>query len=261
MDNLPTISPMMWRWFTWYARRYVRRHFNAMRVCADTPAPTFAGPLVLCANHPSWWDPMCALAAAGLSFADRRHYAPIDAAMLEKYGLFRRLGFFGVEADSRRGAATFLRTAQRVCEQPDACLWVTVQGAFADPRKRPIELRPGVAHLMRRVPHATAFVPVAIEYPFWTEKGAEVLVRYGRPIVSSVANRAASVNQLHAELTARLTRTMDELAAMAIERDPDRFTTLLRGGGGTNLMYDLWRRGKAMVTGRPYTARHLDEGR
>jgi len=259
MNDLPTISPVMWRWFTWYARRYVARHFNAMRFCADTPAPTFDGPIVMCANHPSWWDPMCAIAAAGLRFADRRHYAPIDAAMLEKYGIFKKLGFFGVEQDSARGSAAFLRTARRVVDQPEACLWITVQGRFADPRRRPIDLAPGAAHLMRRVTRPTAFVPVAIEYPFWTERHPEALVRYGEPLVRSVANRDASVQQCQRELTDRLTRTMDELAALAIGRDPAAFETLIRGRGGTSWIYDLWRRGKSLLTGRPYTDRHMDE--
>jgi len=256
---LPTISPWMWRWFTRYARRFVGKHFNAMRICADTPPPEHDGPLVMCANHPSWWDPMCAIAAAGLQFADRRHYAPIDAAMLEKYGIFKKLGFFGVAQDSARGSAAFLRIARRIIEQPDACLWITVQGEFADPRKRPIDLAPGAAHLMRRVQHPTAFVPVAIEYPFWTERGPEVLVRYGEPLIRSVANRDASVNQCQAELTKRLTQTMDDLAALAIARDPSRFTTLIRGGGGTSRVYDAYRRCKAALTGRAYADRHMDE--
>jgi len=259
MTDLPTISPFMWRWFTWYARRYVGKHFNAMRICADTPPPRFDGPIVMCSNHPSWWDPMCAIAAAGTQFTDRRHYAPIDAAMLEKYGLFKKLGFFGVEQDSPRGSAAFLRTARAILQQPDACLWITVQGEFADPRQRPIEIAPGTAHLMRRVNRPTAFVPVAIEYPFWSERGPEVLVRYGRPLIHSDENRAASVIQCQQELTSRLTQVMDELAERAVARDASQFTTLIRGGGGTSAIYDAWRRCKSMFTGRRYSQHHLDE--
>ena len=64
-------------------------------------------PLVIYSNHASWWDPLVGLVLKSEFFADRTPFAPMDAAMLERYKLFARLGFFGVEQHSRRGAIAF----------------------------------------------------------------------------------------------------------------------------------------------------------
>lgn len=253
--DLPDRSPMLWRWFTWYARRHVARRFNAVRVDREGPPPNWDGrPLIVYANHPGWWDPMMAIVAASIRYPDRRHYAPIDAAMLQRYAFFKRLGFFGVERGDPAGARAFLRAAQRIADQPDACLWVTAQGRFADVRQRPIDLRPGVAHLARRLPGVT-LVPLAGEYVFWTEKRPEALLRFGAPIVS---DGKGSADDWHDRLTAALTDAMDRLADASIARDRARFEVMLRGRGGVSAVYDAWRWLKAKLAGRSFDPRHLD---
>ena len=62
-------------------------------------------------------------------------------------------------------------------------LWITAEGSFTDARTRPVRLRPGLAHLARRVPGAT-IVPLALEYPFWDERTPEALCRFGTPMES-----------------------------------------------------------------------------
>src|SRR3712207_2550788 len=102
-DRLPAVSPLLWRWFSWYAERFLRKHFHAVRLAADTPPPQVPSgvPLVVYANHPPWWDPMLAIYLARRLWPQRRHYWPIDAAMLRKYRFFAKLGFFGVDQTPR----------------------------------------------------------------------------------------------------------------------------------------------------------------
>ena len=45
-------------------------------------------------------------------------YAPIDAAMLRQYGVFGRIGAFGVDLDSPRGARRFLRVGTEILSAP-----------------------------------------------------------------------------------------------------------------------------------------------
>ena len=55
------------RGFTRYVRRYLRRHFHAVRlVRAGRPEAPAEGPLVIVLNHPSWWDPLVGAVLAGL---------------------------------------------------------------------------------------------------------------------------------------------------------------------------------------------------
>lgn len=254
-DQLPPVSAPLWRGFCWYGRRYVRRHFHAVRLsraAAAAPDLNPDAPAVVYLNHPSWWDPMACLVLADARFHDRRHYAPIDAGMLERYGIFKRLGFFGVEPGTPRGAAAFLRAGRAVCARPGSMLWVTAQGRFTDVRTRPVVLRPGLAHLLRRVPHVTV-LPLAVEYAFWDERSAEILLRFGSPVRRPAG---AGVEALNAILEDHLRAAQDALAEESQSRDSDRFETLLSGEVGVGGVYDRWRSLKARLAGQAFVAGH-----
>ena len=256
-DPLPRFSPWRFRWFTTYLRRYFARHFNAVRVARDGRAPaTSARPLVVVSNHPSWWDPILFLLLHRAAFDGRPAYGPIDAEMLRKYRLFERLGAFGVEQGTRRGAARFLRVGRAILDAPGSVLWITAEGRFRDPRTRPVRFAAGLGHLLRSANGVTV-VPLAVEYPFWTERQPEVAVRFGDPIevdrgdVRTAAGWTGLVER-------RLEATLDRLAEDTAAREPERFDVLVRGRAGVGLVYDLWRRLRARVTGTPYEAARLD---
>ena len=254
-QRVPPISPLMWRWFTWYARRFLRKHFHAVRLMRGSEPPTIPlnEPLIVYCNHPSWWDPMIGIFLAHRLWPDRQHYWPIDAAMLKKYPLFAKVGFFGVRKNSTRGGATFMRTAIAVLAQDRACLWITAQGEFADVRTRPVRIRRGLPQLTARLERGIV-LPLAGEYPFWTERTPEALLRFGLPL--SVGEHPSQER-----LESALTSTMDELAMASVARDALRFQTLLHGACGTSAFYDAWRRAKASLAGRGFDASHAEVNR
>jgi len=240
--------------FSWYSRRYVARHFHAVRLARAGAAPeTFSGPLVVALNHPSWWDPMIAAVLAP-RFAGHRIAAPIEARALERYRFFRWLGFFGVEAGSSRGYAQLLGAARRVLSRSDGALWLTPQGQFVDSAARPVELRPGIGHVLHELNDATV-LPVALDYRFWDERLPEALVRFGEPI--RVPDGRALAPAAWTALVARaLEDTQDALAVDAAARDPGRFERLVAGRAGVNPVYDLFQRVKALVGGRRWDPEH-----
>ena len=90
---------------------------------------------------------------------------------------------FGVEQDTPRGALTFLRTARALLASSQNAVWLTPQGRFMDVRERPLRLKDGLGALATREPSA-AFIPLAIEFAFWTESRPEILVSFrNRPAV------------------------------------------------------------------------------
>src|ERR1051326_3513393 len=104
-SQFPKVSSLLLRWFAWYSRAYVRRHFHSLRVSLQgLPPETGELPLVIYSNHASWWDALLCLVLKEQFFPGRTAFAPIDAAMLARYKFFRHLGFFGLEQHSRRGA-------------------------------------------------------------------------------------------------------------------------------------------------------------
>lgn len=257
-DLLPSRSAWFARGFDWYVSRYLRRHFHAVRCLRPVPAtPAANEPLVVFMNHPGWWDPLVAWAVHGRWLPGRTAYAPIDAAMLRKYRFFGRLGFFGVEQGSARGAREFLDTSLAVLAEPATALWLTPQGTFADPRERPVEFKPGLAALARRMTCGRIW-PVAVEYPFWTERRPEALLAIGEPLdAADWAHRAP--DELAARLASALEAAQDRLAAAALRRDPREFVTLVSGASGVHPVYDLWRRCRAAWRGEAFSAAHGDE--
>lgn len=243
-------SPLMLRVFGTLFARDLAASFHAVRRAGAMPEA--AGPLVVFANHPSWWDGEIFAWLAATAFRDKRCFAPIEAAMLERYKFFRRLGAFGV-VPGYAGATTFLAVGEAVLAASDGLLLVNAEGRFRDVRERPLRVAAGLAHLARRVPDAR-FVPLAIEYAFWDERRPNLLLRFGAPLdAAAVAAGGQTV------LADALAATMDALAADAVARDPERFETLLEGKTQINPVYDGWRRVAALLRGRRFDPAHRAE--
>jgi len=248
-------SALIHRFMVSYFERYFVRHMNALRIAAwGRPAPVAIGPLVIYSNHPAWWDAAVYILAADRLFPAFESYAPIDSAMLRKYGVFGRIGAFGVDLDSPRGAAAFLGTSREILSSPDRALWITAQGRFGDVRERPLGLKPGLARLLEIEPDCTV-LPLAIEYGFWQERGAEAFIAFGPPMSGRellARPRTSRLEHLEQELTAALHR----LGADVQSREPSRFRTMIEGRSGIGGIYDGWRRMAAALRGRDFDPSH-----
>jgi 1-acyl-sn-glycerol-3-phosphate acyltransferase len=259
--ELPPFSRQLNAWFMFYVRNYFRRHFHALRVLnAGDGRPAVpdiaAEPVIFYTNHPGWWDPLVFLLLAEKYYPGRLNYGPIDAVALGKYRFMERIGFLGIEQRSRSGAARFLRMARAASRRSEVIFWITSQGEFADPRSRPPAIRPGVSHAAAG--GSGMIVPVAVEYPFWTERLPEVLVAFGEPMrIADAAHRDAKEWTL--VLEAALVATQDKLAAAAIRRDPRAFTVMASGKVGVGWIYDTMRRFKAWRRGERFDASHGGE--
>lgn len=258
-DRLPTNWLWLTRLFAAYSERLVRRSFHSVRLLGAPDVAAFAGrPLVIYANHPSWWDPLTGLVAWRRLFADRIPYAPIDSVAVEKYAFFKKLGFFGVERNSARGARNFLRVARELLRRGDTLLFMTPQGRFADVREPQLDFEAGLGHLFRQS-SGVVFLPLAVEYTFWEEKNPEVLIRFGEPLLADKTNAALPAGDLNRQLEDRLEAARRRLAAASVSREVEAFQTLLGGRAGTNPVYDAWRWLKATLGGQTFHPAHGDK--
>jgi 1-acyl-sn-glycerol-3-phosphate acyltransferase len=255
MAATPPISALILGLFRTIVRRYFRRHFHAVRLAGSTEFAQHRGPLIIYANHSSWWDPMVAIFLAKALMPHRRHYAPMEKSALERYPILRRVGIFPVEINTPRGALQFIRTSTAILTD-GGVLWITPQGRFVDARSRPLHFQPGMATLAARISSSLPecrLLPLAIEYPFWDERNPEVLLRFGEPLELLADEDAATLN---ARMVAALETTMEQLQHAAIVRDPRAFRTLSKGTAGVGGFYGIGQRLKALLTGRPYQAEH-----
>jgi 1-acyl-sn-glycerol-3-phosphate acyltransferase len=261
--DLPRFSHAINGWFMWYVRKFLRRHFHAVRLLRDPAGgdghPDLGDePVLIYTNHPGWWDPLVFLLVGATRYPRRMSYGPIDAAALGKYKFLERIGFIGIEAGTWRGSARFLRMARAALARSDVLFWVTAQGEFADPRRRPVEIRPGVGHAVAGSERGVV-VPLAVEYPFWSERLPEALAAFG-PARRIADFPGRSADAWTDSLAADLVATQDRLAAAAIHRDPTEFATLLSGRVGVAPTYDTGRRVAAWLRGRRFDPSHGGEG-
>ncbi len=262
MEELPPFSRRLHGWFMAYVRRYLRRHFHAVRLLTagagqgDRPALA-AEPVIFYSNHPGWWDPLTFLYLGERLFPGRMIYGPIDAAALGKYKFLERIGFIGIQPGTFAGSARFLRMARAAGRRSDVIFWITAQGEFTDPRARPITIRPGVGHALA-AREVGLVVPLAVEYPFWNERCPEILVAFG-PEMRIPAAPGRTAEEWTRVLERALEAAQDGLAEAAQRRDPAAFTTLLSGRVGVGGVYDLFRRVKAWLRGERFDASHGGE--
>jgi len=253
-------SETLFRLFGFYLKWRFRRSFHAIRISGSLANLPRDRPVIVFGNHPSWWDPALYIVLADNLFRGRPGFGPMDAPSLARYGFFRKLGIFGIDKHGAAGARRFLEVARDVltgCNGPGgrAMLWITAEGDFTDPRQRPVTLRPGLAHLARAVPEAL-LLPLAVEYTFWNESKPELLLRFGVPIPADAGVRPAEWNVI---LQDALTREMDILAAASMSRDKAFFQPVLRSQAGSSMIYDLYRRARAIRSGRGFSPAHEEE--
>jgi 1-acyl-sn-glycerol-3-phosphate acyltransferase len=248
-------SPRRIAFFDRVFTRFARRHLCAVRLArwGRPRLPAEGGPVVVFANHPSWWDGMAVMLLWRRLLGERELYVPMDAEALNRYGFMRRIGVFGVEPGAR-GAAGFMRVAGEVLSAPDRLLWINAPGRFSDARERPVPIAPGMSRLPELAPGAT-FLPLALEYTFWNERAPEMLAAFGEP-VPAAAFLAEAREARPALMAASLAATMDRLAADSIARDPALFETLLEGRQGMGGVWQAWRRAGALLRGQSFDPRH-----
>ncbi len=256
-DKPPPVSGWLQNGFHRFLAKYLRRHFHSIAMTRDSlprvhvPADQ---PLLVLANHPSWWDPLTAHFLNQRLFPQRQFYAPIDAAALQQYRVFAKLGFYGVQMNSIAGAAAFLKQSKSVLTSESTSLWLTPEGRFADARDHSAELMPGMAHLCSRMQRGWV-LPFAIEYVFWEERLPECLCRIGEP-VNVAEHPNVSKADWQAMLTDRMRANQTLLGEFAIARDSDAFENVLAGVRGAGFVYDSMRRLKALATGGRFQASH-----
>lgn len=229
--------------------------FTALRVPRwGLPALPDGRPAVILMNHPGWWDGVLVMLLMRRFFLERPGFTPMDAAALERYRFMKRLGVFGIEQNTARGAVRFLHTAKQVLEDPRHMLWMNAPGRFADVRERPVPLAPGVTRLAEIAPGAV-IVPTAIEYTHWSEKRGEALVAFGAPLdaqdLAALPRepRTEAIRAAHADV-------MDRLAEEALTRDPARFLTAVEGRQGMGGLYGAVQYARALLRGERHDPRH-----
>jgi hypothetical protein len=259
--TLPTSKKWLVDGFLYFSSRMVAKQFQSFAIQVngaelDRIPPTT--PVVVFANHASWWDPISASLIRQKYFSNRIFYAPIDADALKNYRIMAELGFYGLKLNTIRGAADFLATTQVILQTPNSALFITPEGKFTDVRDHSPELMPGLSHLVSKVPEIV-FVPLALEYGFWDESRPQIFAKLGDAIHCDHRKHAETElnkSQWNELLTQRLRQTQTELASSVIQREGSAFQYVIASRPKRLGWYDYFRSWRAFLCGHKFDPRH-----
>lgn len=213
------------RWFEelfrFYNRHLLRRRFDGLRVAGlKHLRERRAGvPLVLYANHSSWWDGLVAF-EIGMS-CRLEQYVMMEERQLGEYALFRRLGAFSVVREDARAALRSIDYAtgllSRTQNGATPALWIFPQGDTHANDLRPLKFYRGAAHIALRLPRVT-LLPVAMRYEHRDAFRPDIFVRIGasEPLGT---NEKTNAKELTAKMEESLTRTLDNIRTDTIKKE------------------------------------------
>jgi len=175
-------SPLALAAFEAFFRPWQRRRLNAVRITGLPRTVRADLPLVLAANHVSWWDTFTLRELHRILRPRAPLYTLASEAELRHLPYFRLTGAFGVDPGDRRSVLAAIRFVRdRVRERRDSTLIFFPQGRIWPSHRRPLGFRRGIEAFAR--PIAPCMVlPVAIHHEPGNTPAPTVYVSCGAPV-------------------------------------------------------------------------------
>jgi len=213
------------RWFeeifAVYNRNLIKRRFHSFKISGlDYLTNKDAKiPLLIYANHTSWWDGLLAFEISRAARFDS--FIMMDEANLRRFFLFRRLGAFSVPRSFRGAIESINYAADLLAGNPQRTVWIFPQGEIVPNDLRPIRFFNGAAKIVEKVGRCLT-VPLAFRLEFTGNFKPEIYVRIGEPNLIETDENYDS-KKLTVGLTKRLTEVLDELRSDVINKNTEDY--------------------------------------
>lgn len=188
----PVLTPLIGRYITWKLKRAFRG------LWLKGALPDSDAPLILYANHSSFWDGFITHAVA--QHFRRDGYAVMEEQNLARYRFLSRLGAVSIRRHDKSSALETLRYLKTLLQRPRAAVVLFPQGQ-QQPDGLALKFERGI-EVLARMTNAQC-VPLAYRYAFFEHEYPDVLIAAGAPHGAIAADAcAARVEQLRGELSA-----------------------------------------------------------
>jgi 1-acyl-sn-glycerol-3-phosphate acyltransferase len=197
----------------WRRRRLAGIHI------AGLPRSLPAGqPLVLAANHTSWWDGFL-LREVHRALRPTAHFTTVMLeSELRRFPFFRRLGVEPVQPGSRASLRTLTRRLEALrSDDPDFVLAFFPQGRIWPVDRRPLGFQRGIDRLAAHIAPAT-LLPIALRIEALNRSTPTAFISVGAPLPVAAGVRT-DVHAVEGAVTAQLEALRDFLCS-AGERAP-----------------------------------------
>ncbi len=216
------------------------QHFDRIffRMKSKFTAEQRALPMIICANHSSWWDGyIAALVERHLKLDG---YLMMEEAQLRRYIFFTWIGCFSVDRQNGRSALQSIRYAARLLKQhPQRMVWLFPQGEIAPNDRRPLKFFSGATHLAK-LSAPVLLYPLATRIEYLAEQRPDLYISLGEPLLIG-KEESQTPNFLKAYTTMleqSVTAELDQLRTDVIASDYASFTQIMHGWASTNRLFD-----------------------
>ena len=182
----------------WLLRRYLdwifRQDFQAIQLLGPRPALPADAPVLLPANHTSWWDAFFALLLAERVF-DRPMYTLALEDTVRRFAFFNKVGCYGFNPKDGSDVRAMLRyTAGLLDAEPAPVVLYFPEGRITPNVGEAYLLRHGLRALRPEKP--TLVVPLYITVQPLNERKPTVFLALGEPFSfhADYKNRAAALD-------------------------------------------------------------------
>ena len=213
-------SPLANAGFSTVFRPWMKRRFSTVSVTTPRAQVFRDVPLMLAANHVSWWDGFLLIELQRLL----RPGAPFHTIMLEselrQHPFLRRIGAIGIDPQSPSTVLAAIRElTQRVEERPDSVIFFFPQGRIWPSFRRPLGFKRGIEVFCQAID--SVVIPVAIHIEPLNRIAPHAFVHAGEPLRDR-DGLSASRLELHVQ------RELDDLMTLLRTYGEDAVTHGLR---------------------------------
>ena len=214
------------RWFeklfAVYNRNLLKRRFNSLRVdgLENLKAKSTRTPLIIYANHSSWWD---GLAAHHISqTAQLDFFVMMEEKQLRNLKLFRKLGAFSVVRENPRQAVDSLNYAAKLLKSDSRrTLWIFPQGEILPNDTRPLDFFRGVLKIAAKAGECS-IVSLAFRYEFLGAYKPDIFVKIGRIENLTAAAEKSSRTEV-VKYADQLADQLDQIKSNILKNDLDKY--------------------------------------
>lgn len=172
------------RWFeeifAVYNRNLIKRRFHSLSVSGfeNLQEKTDETPLLIYANHTSWWDGLIAFELSRKARLDS--FLMMEEENLRRLFLFRKLGVFSVSKKPRITIESLNYAADLLKTDSKRAVWIFPQGKIFPNDARPIRFYKGAAKIIEKVGKCLS-LPVTFRYEHLGNFKPEIFVKIGKP--------------------------------------------------------------------------------
>ncbi len=230
----------------WLIHSSLHSHFDRIffRMTAPITEEQRGLPIIVCANHYSWWDGYIAALIEHHLHIDT--YLMMEESQLRRYFFFAWAGCFSVDRQNARSALKSLHYASELLrEQPKQgkragrIVWIFPQGEISPNDHRPLVFFGGAAHLAKLSAPCLVY-PLASRIEYLAEQRPDLYISMGQPMCvdSEQAKTPHFLKNYTKTLEDRVTEELERLRADIVASDYSDFRQIGRGRLSINRMFD-----------------------